>query len=318
MRGLQSTDPTPVRVLVAGVARSGTSWLGRALGHAEGAVYYHEPDHVGGDFGAYPVIDTDDHENAFTPIWDMVFAGTFPFARDGGRARMRPLARAARRMPRLLRDPLSRGAGMLARRMPARARPIVAKTVHSVLSLDWLGARYQPHVVLIHRHPLSVVSSWRELQMPLFDLATRPRIRERFLEPLAISPPGPAASELHRIAWHVGLLTQVAGDTLARHPEWQQVSHEEVCADPLTRIRDVCGRAGLQWTDQVEAFLSANDRRGDGMDPVRVTSEQPGIWRRRLTASEVDEAEAGLAEFPRRGWVHAPSPAQVAPSVTLT
>ncbi|TMB91044.1 MAG: hypothetical protein E6J45_07340 [Chloroflexi bacterium] len=306
------------RALVVGVARSGTSWLGMALSRARNVRYYHEPDFIGAKrdgsptlradgFGAYPVIRPGEDDNPFTPVWDMVFAGTFPFSVGGDGSRLRPAARAALRVPRWLRQPLTRRAAAVSMRMPRKSRYTVVKTIHSAFSLDWLAGRYNPEVVAIQRHPLNVVSSWRQLHIAMFDLAARPAIREAYLEPLGIRPPPADASELTRIAWHVGLLTHVIGDALARHPRWHLVTHEDLCVQPEAAFRGIFERLGLDWGPAVESFLDANNRPGEGLRPVRVTAEQPDRWRQRLSDAEVDEIQQVLDRFPRRGWVGEPA-----------
>ena len=101
-----ASAPRRDRVVLIGVARSGTSWLSRAASRARGVRYYYEPDNVDAHptgapppgrrgFGPYPIIDPDDAGTAFTPLWDLVFAGRWPFSRGtekgtptaGGRAR---------------------------------------------------------------------------------------------------------------------------------------------------------------------------------------------------------------------------------------
>ena len=44
------------RVLIAGVPRSGTTWIGECLGSAPGAIYVHEPDNP--ESGAFAVVGT--------------------------------------------------------------------------------------------------------------------------------------------------------------------------------------------------------------------------------------------------------------------
>ena len=307
------------RALVVGVARSGTSWLGMALSRARDVRYYHEPDFIGADrdrgaprtdgFGAYPLIEPGEDDNPFTPVWDMVFAGTFPFSVGGERSPLRAAARAALRLPRWMRQPMTRRVAKISVRMPHRPRYTVVKTIHSAFSLDWLAGRYSPRVIAIQRHPLNVVSSWRQLHIAMFDLATRPAIRERYLEPLGIRSPTTDASELTRIAWHVGLLTHVIGDAVVRHPRWHLVTHEDLCAQPESAFRGIFEHLGLEWGPAVETFLDANNRPGEGLRPVRVTAEQPDRWRQRLSDAEVDEIHAVLGQFPRRGWVAEPASA---------
>ena len=118
------------------------------------------------------------------------------------------------------------------------------------------------------------------------------------------------------MAWQVGLLSTALGDALDRHPGWLVVNHEDLCVDPVSRIRAVCDRVGMPWSSDVERFLDESDRPGEGLAPVRVTRIQPDRWRARLTESETDEINGVLAHFPRRGWVRTPAPpASPAPPV---
>jgi hypothetical protein len=205
-----------------------------------------------------------------------------------------------------MRDPLVRRAAALSARRPGRAESVVVKTIYASFSLEWLVARYRPRVIAMQRNPLNVVSSWRELQIPLFDLATRPIIRSRYIDPLGIEPPSAQASEVARIAWHVGLLTHVIAQALEGHPDWCFVTHEDLCQDPATTIRSICEQVGLTWTDEVDRFLSENNRRGEGLTPVRIAAEEPTRWRERLSAQDVGEIEEVLHAFPTRGWVRPP------------
>jgi hypothetical protein len=252
------------------------------------------------------MINVGQESRLFASVWDMVFAGRLPSNPN------RPLllaARATLRLPRLLRDPLVRLMARAAARMPSRSEGTVVKTIYVVFSLDWLIDRYRPQVVAIQRNPLNVVSSWRQLQIPLFDLAVRPAITKTYLEPLGIEPPRADASELTRIAWQVGLLTQVLGDAVERHPDWRLVTHEDLCREPLTGIHDIVDGLGLVWTDEIERFLATTNRPGEGLKPTRVTAEQPTRWRARLTDAEVEEIEGVLAQFPRCGWLRVPAKA---------
>jgi hypothetical protein len=303
-------------VVLVGVARSGTSWLGHALGRARGVRFYYEPDNVDADpsndaaagqrgFGPYPVIDSDSGAGQFAPLWDLVFSGRLPFALRE-RRRLRLAAKVLLRLPRSIRDPLVRSAASISARRPGQAQSVVVKTIYATFSLEWLVARYRPQVIAMQRNPLNVVSSWRELHIPLFDLTTRPIIRTRFIEPLGIEPPGAGAPEVAQIAWHVGLLTHVIAQALDRHPEWIFVTHEDLCDDPSTTIRRVSEQVGLEWTDDIDRFLNDNNRHGEGLAPVRIATEEPTKWRQRLTDAEVEQIQRVLERFPTRGWVRPP------------
>ena len=303
------------RVLLVGVARSGTSWVGRAFGKAPHVRFYYEPDNIDADptgehpaggrgFGPYPMIEPGD-ETPFSSVWDWVFSGRSPFSRGGHR--MKAAGRIALRLPRPVRNSILRATAAASMRIPAGSDYKVAKTIYATFSLDWLATRYEPQVIAIQRNPLNVVSSWRQLQIPLFDLARRPAIHDRYIEPHVLPPLAAGASELTRIAWHVGLLTHVTGDALDRHPEWHLFTHEDLCVEPIRSMREVFDAVRVPWSPNVERFLEETNRPGEGLEPIRVTSEQPERWRGRLTAEEAAEIDDVLTGFPRRGWLRAPA-----------
>src|SRR5205807_8037061 len=141
---------------------------------------------------------------------------------------------------------------------------------------------------------------------PTYDLATRVTIRERYVRPLGLSTPGATASDIARLAWHVGLLTHVVGEAAHRHPGWTVVTHAELCRDPQAEFRRLYTRLGLTWTPASARFVAEHDRSGGGRSTRRLSRLEPDRWRRRLTAGEMSDVEAVLSGFPRRGWVRSP------------
>jgi len=313
------------RILLLGVARSGTRWLATTLGNTDGSRLVKEPDNVdanpaGGGrsrlgFGAYPEVDRGDAAPQYRALWDLAFSARVP-NRAGWK---RSAARAALRLPRPVRDPLLRRTAQAMSALPGRPAHVVVKSIYAPFAAEWLADTYQPRVIVIQRHPLNVISSWAELGVHGFDVLDRPSIRTRHLERLGIALPGPGASRLQLISTWVALLSTVLGEHLDRHPEWLLVTHEDLCVDPERAIRDVAGRVGLTWTEHTTRFLNQSNRPGTGFSHERVTRDQPDRWRGRLDDSQVTEIEAVLAQFPSLGWVRPPDRRPVPePSLSLT
>jgi hypothetical protein len=300
------------RILVVGTARSGTSWLAKALGQAVHTTHYPEPDNVDSEhrgkepgylgFGPYPLLDPGDEPASLTALWDFVFSGRIPSNR-----RLQLVAgRQFVRLPGPVRDPLFRAAAKTMSRLPGGPSHRVVKSIYIMFSLDWITERYRPSVVLVQRNPLAVVSSWVKLGISSFDLATRPAIRERHLDRLGVAPPPASASPLQSAAWSVGLLTTVIGEALQKHPEWPLVEHEDLCVDPRARFRAVYDAVGLTWSEASERYLEDSNRPGEGLRPVRVTKDQPDAWKRRLSPEDTALVEETLAAFPSQGWIRRP------------
>ena len=72
------------RVLVAGIPRSGTTWVGRVLGQADGSCYVHEPDNhlvrpeawwAKRELGAYPRLHPGPPAADYERLFRVAFAG---------------------------------------------------------------------------------------------------------------------------------------------------------------------------------------------------------------------------------------------------
>jgi len=312
------------RVLIVGVPRSGTSWVGRVLGSTPGATYLGEPDNheyrpwalraklgVPGYFYPAPAGSAADYER----LWS-VACGL-----EGG-ARSSPPTRMRRRISTGLlariphRDVLR--AFQSRRRLPLLVRAatllavpdgpigtggnLVLKSVQAQLSLEWLAARFPLQVVLVFRRPLNVLSSWKQLGWVSHDAADPlaeldPAVGRDVAARIGVEELGGGEPAIARAAWLVGLLTAELQAAARRHPEWPAVWHEELCANPHEMFRDLARRAGLSWATEVDDLLDDLNRPGTGYETARVASTLPDLWRTRLTDDERHRASDVLDRF---------------------
>lgn len=299
-------------LLIAGVPRSGTTWIGRALGHTENTAYVNEPDGFRDPLafrtmlthGENPVLEPGQPAPDVDALWRGAFAGGQP----AGTVRDR-LARALYERTPLdtLRAARARGhaeglAGLAARLAVARvAVPgarVVVKSVQSALALEWIADRFQPRVLIIERNPLNVLSSWNELgyvRNPRETAAVSAYAKQRW----GIDPPGDDATHLALQAFHFGVLTSALREAADPHPDWLRTRHEDLCIDTVPRFRALAADAGLVWGDDAERFLTESDREGTPYRTQRRTEEQPDRWRDRLDADQVTIIRETLARFPQ-------------------
>jgi hypothetical protein len=286
---------TAPRVLVAGLPRSGTTWVGEVLGRSAGARYLHEPDNhlVRPDawwakrrLGAYPELSPGGAGGDYERLWALALAGgPRPSAVYAG-------ARA------LQRAGAFRVSGRLASRQRPRPvpGPLVVKSVHCARSLEWVAERFDPAVVIVERHPFGVISSWRKLGWDDFLDSDHDALRYSAAV-LGVDPPTPGTPWLERAAWHYGVLSSYLERARRRHPDWLVVRHEVLCAGPEPAFRRLSGRLGLRFTDETARFLAASNRPGDGYSIHRLWHEQVDGGRSRLTPSERAMVLATLDRF---------------------
>jgi hypothetical protein len=127
----------------------------------------------------------------------------------------------------------------------------------------------------------------------------RARARDRW----NVELPPPDAPEIERAAASAGALGYALHEARMRHPEWVNISHEDLCIEPAARFADVASRLGLEWNGDAAVQLARRDRPGTGYATNRVTADQPDRWRTRLAADDARVAGAILERFPGAPWL---------------
>ena len=317
-------------VLVAGVPRSGTTWVATLLGATRDASYLEEPDnHFTYPFafrakrglvgGFYPALEPGQEALDYERLWTAAFRLDETW-RSGRRALAegvrRSLARAAwgsvanEQIRRALLHPDRDGFALRAARalaVPERplrdSRHLIVKSVLCPLSLEWIAARFPLQVVVVLRDVRNVLSSWIQLGWvgrsgdDMLD-SLDPVIQEHLAGRYRIPPPGHGASPVVRGTWLLGMLTLALEDAARRHPDWHVVRHEELCRSPHAAFRQLAATIGLEWTVEADELLNELNRSGTGMQRVRVASKLPEVWRSRLGPEQARDIAAVLERFP--------------------
>jgi hypothetical protein len=313
------------RVLIAGLPRSGTSWVGAALGSAADTSYVREPDNVSAfpyavkaqrAVGGYPVLAPGD---AVPDVYRRLWAGAL-----GTTGRQEPMTgRVARRLYRNALAgssvytwnewPLTRRAQL--RTSIALARPcgdpptghVVVKTIYALFALRWICAEWNPKLVIVLRSPLNMVASFLALgwgppldsELPFRESESAAmRAWETLLPSHTLTAQPGKALGLRRLTWQLAAMRAVLQQLAASHPDAIVLHHEEICQDPYASFAAVSHTLGLPSGDAVGDYLHASNRAGSGpFDTSRVTSQQPEAWRDRLTAEQVREVRETMSLF---------------------
>jgi hypothetical protein len=306
------------RILVAGVPRSGTTWIARMLASCDDTALVFEPDNPQDHpyalhkrklpGGYYTALSPTDHAPALERLWRDAFSPprTGPGALDELRRRAarrlfrgaKPHAPAAfRSRPRLsLTLRLAEALAVPAR--PTAGPNVIVKTVYAARSLEWIADRVDAQVVVVRRDLRSVVSSWIEIwglgaddetELEVADPADLERVASR----LGIcSPP---AEPLERTTWLLAVLDRLMVEAATRNPEWVMVRYEDLLDDPVDSFRSLARRLGLPWTPGSDELVRASNRPGTGYDTHRVNTEARDVWRHRLTPQQQGRVSSVLA-----------------------
>jgi hypothetical protein len=288
-----------MRILVAGLPRSGTSWFAEALSHAPGVSYVAEPDNaehghyasVGlHGLGVAPALAPGERAPAYERLWAVAFSGGWPANRRV--ASLTALANR-RRVPPLLRAATLTPVAAIARRRRPSTEHQMVKTVRANQSVEWIADRFSPFVIIVWRNPLNALPGLMARDTRMGEVG--PGIVARLRETEAWPPP--PLETFERAAWNTCArmtpLIQAAG----RHPEWLVVQHEALCEDPVPAFQRVFDAVGLEWSAAVEGFLDASNRPDGGtFETKRVTREQVDLWKK-LTDEQRDSAEAQMRRF---------------------
>lgn len=312
-------------LLVAGLPRSGTSWVGKML-EASGEVVYineplnpqHPPGHSPGVLDAavshrYHYICADNEQ-----LWLRAFADTL-------RLRYKPVAelrrnRSAYDLGRMVKYGTSFTLGRLRRRRAMLDDP------WATVSIPWFVQRMDCQAVVLVRRPESFAGSWRKLgwHVDLSDLLEQPLLLRDVL--------GSSEQDLRALVDSADWVAQISllwramyaavADMADRLPELLVVRYEDLAAEPVAGFRLLYDRLGLTWTAGVEKRV-VHDTTAPDSAPVFGWSLRGGLsrtgyrpmdsrqsltsYRKQLGEAEVDRIRELTADVAKRFYAANPS-----------
>lgn len=295
-----------VPLVVTGLPRSGTSWVGKMLQAGGQHVYVNEPLNPSHPPGRSPGVLAAEVEHYFQyisadsdPAWATAFERTLNL-RYGLVAELRrnrrpyDLARAARYFTAFQ-------AGRLGGRQALLDDP------YAVFAVPWLVENFPVSAVIMVREPVAFVGSWRALgwQVDTAELLAQPLLMRDLLDPYREELSGVAGSDdwLGSAAalWRA---TYASVQQFATHPRVQVVRHEDLAADPVPAFRELYASVDLPWSSQVEAeiYAATSGTHASQSQPFRwslssglsrtafrpmASTSSLGTYRQRLTEGEI-------------------------------
>lgn len=304
------------RILIAGLQRSGTTWLGEIVGSAPDMTFVNEPDNaeveplayvLANRMGPYPYPAPGERHASYRRLFTFAFAGGWH-----GKERLDRIRRwvLESRLPGRIKGPAYASIAWVASTRPTVTKHQAIKVVLGWGATEWIAREFDPRVVVVWRHPLNMVPAWQDRGWP--KLRPSGAVSER-LEGTAVWPPPAEEGTIRAIAWRVCAESVRLLEMVDRHKDWMLVSHEKQCLDPPAGFRELFARLDLDWSDRVRQRLEASDRPGKDYATNRIAADEPLRWRSRLDRTEQDDVRAIIDRFeevsPTAGAVWRSSPA---------
>lgn len=245
--------------------------MGRIISAARRVLYYFEPLHpsrTGDDrlAGWFRYARPGDEDEAMARAFDPVFAGQESPARAWNRSAWH-------------------------RWLPGYR--VAVKDVAALMAAEWLAERYDPQVVFVVRHPCAVILSELQQGTPAEQSLATVLAQEKLVaDHLAAyaSSLERAGSEIEKLAAVWAARHRVVANGLQRHPEWQVVYYEDLCADPLVQFRRLFADLDLRWSNALAAYVTGHSETDEvGMYATRkVSRRQIDKWKALMSTKDIE------------------------------
>jgi hypothetical protein len=309
-------------ILLFGMPRSGTTWVGKTFDSHPSVAYRHEPDSQLRLNPPIPLLpdlaDRDaykahliDYCRQYLPRCSPRACGKRPVFPKAGET---PLRRRGREAMILVAKALERAAGRpLSWRGTVSGR-LVWKSIESVGRLGLILGHYpESRGVLILRDPRGYVASVLrgEAQKRFQGTASAAddsHLLELLCETRYARSYGVTLADIQRqsaerrLAWMWVLFNQKALDDTADLPNGQTVRYEDLCAQPEEGFRSLFHFCGLEWHSQTQQFVQTSTRGENATDDFysvfKRSMESANRWRRELTVEQIAAVDSVVAEHP--------------------
>lgn len=323
-------------ILITGLPRSGTTWIGEVMSSDPDIRYYYEPDnekvnsyacYFKRDVHRFPFRLEGCEQDDYYLLWKNAFAGMpfkklntllFKFAYKaivphieasiGGKVGfvytckgMKDISPGAWKQPfSQARHPfLTATANLFVRRRPHFSnRQILIKSVHSPLCLKWIDINFKPKIVVVLRNPFALYASYKRLFMPD---AFRNILVQQDFQSFVKSRLGVCCSPPNGIneeaIFQILLIYKVLANQLHENGHWYFVSHDRLCFNPLEEYQALYAHLGLRLGAKVEEKLDNLNTSGGDFVPKRISRDQPMKWKKELAQKEVDLIEFWMTEL---------------------
>lgn len=286
-------------ILITGLPRSGTSWVGKMLQASGEVVYVNEPLNPHRPPGRSPGVLNASVTNAFQYICEDNETPWLQAFQDTSALRYHVVAelRANRSVTDLARMGKNLKAFTLGR---TRGRRALFDDPYAILSVAWFAERLGAITVVLVRDPVTWAGSWRKLGWTTYfhELLEQPLLMRDLL--------GQHTDELRRLVgsqdeleknaalWRI---TYDAIDGLRKRADLHVVRYEDLASEPEKAFGELYRTCELEWDSEAQQAIQAATQ-ADG-EPTKAMSWslKGGLSR---TAYQAMDSKSALSTFKDR------------------
>lgn len=266
----------PNVILVTGMPRSGTTWLGNVLAKAKSTNYVFEPFNISVKMNAgSPVKNWFETLNDFSTATKRAEVKEYVDKKCFGKTSFKSYR--PKRVVSYLRE--------------IWAEHLVVKDPLAIFSLEWYNKTYKSKTIIMVRHPAALVSSYKDhgWGVDFNDLLGQPEWCRRFpleaTELTAFLKASPSHLERNAFLWK--LIYQIVDREFRPLPDVLIVKHEDLLKEPLQNIKPILHFLKLANTNALQQFITTKEMintRIGGSDASNFDSK----YRNRLSAEEIE------------------------------
>jgi len=319
----------PPIILLFGMPRSGTTWIGKIFDSHSATLYRHEPDSWG-LLNGIPLLADPSQAAVYRPIVEP-FVASLPTMRQTKVSASMPI------FPKQYYSPLT----FQLRRLSVVGSKLASRLFGECPTPDFIGARglAQTRIVwksiestgrlgviarvldksrgfLLLRHPCGYAASVIRGESQKRFTGSTPTSDDYDMFSLLLETPQAkkhdltldslkALTPIERMAWYWALFNEKALEDIEGLPHCMTVRYEDICAHPLEMAKQMFAFAGLPWDEQTERFIgTSTTQQNDAYysvfkDPQKAANK----WRELLAPEDVDRVMA-IVERTKAGQLY--------------
>ena len=287
-------------ILVTGVHRSSTTWVGKMLTANKHYTYVSEPLNILHRTGImrmptdhwYTYVSEENEQKYLSSFYQTMALKYHAWQELG-------TLKSPRDVGRMLRDWSSFAYGR------RKGNQVLLKDPFAVFSAAWFAKRLDCKVVIAVRHPAAFVSSLKRLDWPFQfeDLLAQPLLMRDWLEPYREEMIA-AQKEPIDIVYQGSLLWNLIYSVVLqyeqKYPEFIIVRHEDLSLDPINAFQAIYKELGVPFTMQVVKQVRKSTNPGNPTELPLESIHSVNLdsranlknWKKRLSADEIDRIRA--------------------------